>query len=41
MLKRKIDEEWLALIVEAKKAGLSIEEIKKFLASAKEREQEE
>jgi hypothetical protein len=28
---QKVDEEWLKLIIEAKKVGLTIEQIKEFL----------
>ncbi|RJS58685.1 hypothetical protein CJ483_00220 [Bacillus sp. PK3_68] len=31
--KEYVDQEWLALMIEAKKAGISIEEVKKFLKS--------
>ncbi|AVM25851.1 anti-repressor SinI family protein [Bacillus pumilus] len=32
-VKRRVDEEWVYLIQEAKKIGLSIEEIQAFLTS--------
>ncbi|MDQ0242532.1 DNA-binding transcriptional MerR regulator [Bacillus fengqiuensis] len=32
-----IDQEWLNLIVEAKKMGLSIQEIRSFIASEQQR----
>ncbi|MGG0893128.1 anti-repressor SinI family protein [Cytobacillus horneckiae] len=35
MVNIKLDEEWIQLIIEAKKLGLSIKEIKVFLDSKK------
>jgi DNA-binding transcriptional MerR regulator len=33
-----VDEQWLQLIIEAKRLGISIEEIKQFLKEAKSNE---